>query len=161
MRHLLLLCGHRSPPSLWHSWMSYRFNVIVIWFLWFLFCLVVILFQMFLISALHLCWFAALYMLTLHKLCFVLSSLKHFMRLLISIIVVVIYLGFNAWHKSGRCAVELYHAPRLWYPPFYTSPMASSALQHWTASPTKEGRHWQASGENRQTWQLANPAWYT
>ena len=33
-------------------------------------------------------------------------------------------------HKSGRCAVELYHAPHLWYPPFYTSPMASSALQH-------------------------------
>jgi len=33
-------------------------------------------------------------------------------------------------HKSGRCAVELYYAPRLWYPPFYTSPMASSALQH-------------------------------
>jgi len=34
-------------------------------------------------------------------------------------------------HKSGRCAVELYHAPHLWYPPFYTSPMASSALQQW------------------------------
>jgi len=34
-------------------------------------------------------------------------------------------------HKSGRCAVELYHAPHLRYPPFYTSPMASSALQHW------------------------------
>ena len=33
-------------------------------------------------------------------------------------------------HKSGRCTVELYHAPHLWYPPFYTSPMASSALQH-------------------------------
>jgi len=33
-------------------------------------------------------------------------------------------------HKSGRCAVELYHAYHLWYPPFYTSPMASSALQH-------------------------------
>jgi len=33
-------------------------------------------------------------------------------------------------HKSGRCAVELYHAFHLWYPPFYTSPMASSALQH-------------------------------
>ena len=42
-------------------------------------------------------------------------------------------------HNSGRCAVELYHAPHLWYPPFYTFPMASSALQHWTASPTKEG----------------------
>ena len=25
-------------------------------------------------------------------------------------------------HKSGRCAVELYHVPHLWYPPFYTSP---------------------------------------
>ena len=35
-------------------------------------------------------------------------------------------------HKSGRCAVELYHASHLWYPPFYTSPMASSVLQHWT-----------------------------
>jgi len=33
-------------------------------------------------------------------------------------------------HKSGRCAVELYHASHLWYPPFYTSPMASCALQH-------------------------------
>ena len=33
-------------------------------------------------------------------------------------------------HKSVRCAVELYHAPHLWYSPFYTSPMASSALQH-------------------------------
>ena len=33
-------------------------------------------------------------------------------------------------HKSGRCAVELYHASHLWYPPFYTSPIASSALQH-------------------------------
>jgi len=33
-------------------------------------------------------------------------------------------------HKSRRCAVELYHAPHLWHPPFYTYPMASSALQH-------------------------------
>jgi len=33
-----------------------------------------------------------------------------------------------------------------------------SVLQHWTASPTKEGCHWQAGGENCQTWQLANPA---
>jgi len=41
-------------------------------------------------------------------------------------------------HTSGRCAVELYHASLLWYPPLYTSPMASSALQHWTASPTKK-----------------------
>jgi len=32
-------------------------------------------------------------------------------------------------HKSGQCAVDASH---LWYPPFYTSPMASSALQHWT-----------------------------
>ena len=32
-------------------------------------------------------------------------------------------------HKSGQCAVELYHAFHLWYPLFYTSP-ASSALQH-------------------------------
>jgi len=23
-------------------------------------------------------------------------------------------------HKSGRCAVQLYHAPHVWYPPFYT-----------------------------------------
>jgi len=30
-------------------------------------------------------------------------------------------------HKSRRCAVELYNASHLWYPPFYTSPMASSA----------------------------------
>jgi len=28
-------------------------------------------------------------------------------------------------HNSGRCAVELYHASHLWYPPFYTYPMAS------------------------------------
>jgi len=63
-------------------------------------------------------------------------------------------------HKSGWCAVELYHAPHLWYPPFYMSLMASSALQHWTTSPTKEGCHWQAGGENRQIWQLANPALY-
>jgi len=27
-----------------------------------------------------------------------------------------------------NCAVELYCAPHLWHPPFYTSPMASSAL---------------------------------
>jgi len=27
------------------------------------------------------------------------------------------------------------------------------SVQHWTASPTKEGCHWQAGGENRQTWQ--------
>ena len=40
-------------------------------------------------------------------------------------------------HKSGRCAVELYHAPHLWYPPFYTSPM--------------EGCHCQAGGENHHT----------
>ena len=33
-------------------------------------------------------------------------------------------------HQSGRRAVELYHASRLWYPSFYTSSMASSALQH-------------------------------
>ena len=63
-------------------------------------------------------------------------------------------------HKSGRCTVELHHASHLWYHPSYTSPMGSSALQHWTASPTKEGCHWQAGGENCQTWQLANPAWY-
>jgi len=31
-------------------------------------------------------------------------------------------------HKSGRCAAELYHAFHLWYPPFYSSPMTSSAL---------------------------------
>ena len=53
-------------------------------------------------------------------------------------------------HKSGRCAGELYYASHLWYPAFYTTPMASSALQHWTASPTKEGCHWQAGGENRK-----------
>ena len=63
-------------------------------------------------------------------------------------------------HKSGRCAVELYHAPHLWDTPFYTFSIAYSALQHWTASPTKEVCHWQAGAENRQTWQLANPAWY-
>jgi len=55
-----------------------------------------------------------------------------------------------------------------WTPPsvsflapfFHTSPMASSALQHWTASSTQESCHWQAGGENCQTRQLANPAWY-
>jgi len=30
----------------------------------------------------------------------------------------------------GICAVELCHASHLWYPLFYTSPMASGALQH-------------------------------
>ena len=33
----------------------------------------------------------------------------------------------------------------------------SSALK---CQPYEEGCHWQAGGENRQTWQLANPAWY-
>jgi len=50
------------------------------------------------------------------------------------------------------CSWIISHAPHLWYPPFYTSPMASSALQHWTAITTKVGCHWQAGGENRQTW---------
>jgi len=45
----------------------------------------------------------------------------------------------SAHTSRGRCAVELYHASHLWHPPFYTSPMASSALQHWTTSPTNEG----------------------
>ena len=31
-------------------------------------------------------------------------------------------------HKSGRCAVELYHASHLWYPLFYIYPMASNTL---------------------------------
>ena len=42
-------------------------------------------------------------------------------------------------HMSGRCAVELYHAPHLWYPQFYTSPMASSALPTLNRQPY-EGR---------------------
>jgi len=53
-------------------------------------------------------------------------------------------------------------ASHLWYPPFYTSPMASSALQHWTASPTKKGCHWQAGGKKSSRWQLAKliqPLW--
>jgi len=58
------------------------------------------------------------------------------------------------------CAVECHHAPHLWHLPLYTFPMASSAVQHWTASPMKESCHWQAHGENCQTQQLANPAWY-
>jgi len=33
-------------------------------------------------------------------------------------------------HKLGRCAVELYHVPHLWHPPFNTSPMANSAVRH-------------------------------
>jgi len=71
------------------------------------------------------------------------------------------------WSRSAHTSqvdVQLnstnYHAPHLCYSPFYTSPMASSAFQHWTASPTKEGCHWQAGGVNCQTWHLANPAWY-
>jgi len=43
-------------------------------------------------------------------------------------------------HKSGRCAAELYSTVRLIsgsLHPFYTSPMASSALQHRTASPIR------------------------
>jgi len=63
-------------------------------------------------------------------------------------------------HKSGRCTVELYHASHLWYPAFYTAPMASSAVQHRTASPTKEGCRWQAGREYCQTRQSSNPAWY-
>ena len=53
-------------------------------------------------------------------------------------------------HKSGRCAVEIYHAPHLWYPLFY--------LSHcFQCSPTLnrqpyEGRLPLTSfGENRQT----------
>ena len=67
------------------------------------------------------------------------------------------------WWTAAILKIVYRHisALHLWYPPFYTSPMASSALHHWTASPTKEGCHWQAGGENRQTWQLANAAWYT
>jgi len=41
------------------------------------------------------------------------------------------------WSRSAHtsqvdvhCAVELYHPSHLWYPLFYISPMASSALQH-------------------------------
>ena len=54
--------------------------------------------------------------------------------------------------KSAQCAVELYNASHLWYPLFYTSPMGSSALQHWTISRTKEGYHWQGDAGNHQTW---------
>ena len=57
-------------------------------------------------------------------------------------------------HKSGRCAAELCHASHLWYPPFYTSPMASSALQHWTASPTKEGCHWLEKIVKHDSWPI-------
>jgi len=68
------------------------------------------------------------------------------------------------WSRSAHTSqvdVQLNSTMRLiLYPLFYTSPMASSPLQHWTASPTKEDCHWQAGGENLQTWQLANPAWY-
>jgi len=42
-------------------------------------------------------------------------------------------------HKSGRCTVELYHASHLWYPSFYTSPIASSALPTLNRQPY-EGR---------------------
>jgi len=38
--------------------------------------------------------------------------------------------------------------------------MCMYLIYFWTASPTKEGCHWQAGRENRQTRQLANPAWY-
>jgi len=32
-------------------------------------------------------------------------------------------------HKSGPCAVELYHAPHLCHPPFYTSPTLLSIIE--------------------------------
>ena len=38
--------------------------------------------------------------------------------------------GLRLRHEWRLYKVELYHASHLWYPPFYTSPMASSALQH-------------------------------
>jgi len=47
-----------------------------------------------------------------------------------------------------------------WWSFVFITHLQSYSLQHWTASPTKEGCHWQAGGENCQTWQLANPAWY-
>jgi len=66
------------------------------------------------------------------------------------------HLNFEVFLPSKLYTTCLY----LWSDVIDAHPMASSALQHWTASPTKEGCHWQAGGENRQTWQLANPAWY-
>ena len=66
------------------------------------------------------------------------------------------------WSRSAhtsRVDVQLNSTMRLISGTLRSTP--SSALQHWTASPTKEGCHWQAGGENRQTWQLANAAWYT
>jgi len=74
---------------------------------------------------------------------------------------VCVQLNSTMRHISGT----LRSTPLPWLPgkaggSMLESTGTSSALQHWTASPTKEGCHWQASGENRQTWQLANPAWY-
>ena len=69
---------------------------------------------------------------------------------------------YRIWRLMQKCVYivqdtcprhQRLDAAHQWY-------MASSALQHWTASPTKESCHWQAGGENHQTWQLANPAWY-
>ena len=49
-------------------------------------------------------------------------------------------------HKSGQCAVELYHAPHLW---FHTSPMASSALQLWFMTRIREEEDSAECRENR------------
>jgi len=67
-------------------------------------------------------------------------------------------------HKSGQCAVELYHASHLWYPPFRSTPLPWLPVLCNIEPPAlrrKAASHWKAGGENHhQTWQLANPAWY-
>jgi len=70
---------------------------------------------------------------------------------------------WSRWAHTSLVDVQLnstVRASHFWHPPFYTSPMTSSAVQHRTASPTKEGCRWQAGREYCQTRQLANPAWY-
>jgi len=46
------------------------------------------------------------------------------------LIVALLVLKIALYYSHHFMAVELYHASHLWYPPFYTSPMASSALKH-------------------------------
>ena len=46
---------------------------------------------------------------------------------------------WSGYTRTGRVDVQLNSTMRLWCPPYCTSPIASSALQHWTASPAREG----------------------
>ena len=65
-----------------------------------------------------------------HIVTFLIIAPYKYSYLLTYLLIIISSLVTLCSHKSGRCTVELYHASHLWYPPFYTSPMASSALKH-------------------------------